>query len=168
MTINADHFVPTDAESIPTGEIAPVAGTTFDLRQPKRIGAEIDSSNQQLQFAGGYDHCWVLNGPVDELKLAARVEDPLSGRVLTVTTTEPGVQFYTGNFLDGSRVGPSGRPYVRRSGLCLETQHLPDSPNHANFPSTELRPGEERRSQTIFTSCPSRWSGSAIACRSTC
>ena len=151
VTINADHFVPTDAESIPTGEIAPVAGTPFDLRQPTRIGADIDAPNQQLQFAGGYDHCWVLNGPVGELKLAARVEDPRSGRVLTVTTTEPGVQFYTGNFLDGSRVGPSGRPYLRRSGLCLETQHLPDSPNHPNFPSTELRPGEERRSQTIFT-----------------
>ena len=151
VTIDADSFVPTDAESIPTGEIAPVAGTPFDLREPTRIGAEIDARNEQLRFAGGYDHCWVLNGPVGELKPAARVEDAQTGRVLTVTTTEPGVQFYTGNFLDGTRVGPSGRPYVRRSGLCLETQHLPDSPNHANFPSTELRPGETRQSETVFT-----------------
>lgn len=156
VTIDADHFVPTDAESIPTGEIAPVAGTPFDLRKPTRIGAKIDAANEQLRFAGGYDHCWVLNGPVGELKRAARVEDAGSGRVLTVMTTEPGVQFYTGNFLDGSRVGPTGRPYVRRSGLCLETQHLPDSPNHANFPSTELRAGETRSSETVvvFTTSP--------------
>ena len=151
VTIDADHYVPTDAASIPTGEIAAVAGTPFDLREPTLIGADIDAKNEQLQFAGGYDHCWVLNGPTGELKPAARVEHPGSGRVLTVTTTEPGIQFYTGNFLDASRVGPSGRPYVRRSGLCLETQHLPDSPNHANFPSTELRPGETRQSETIFT-----------------
>ena len=150
VTIDADYYVPTDAASIPTGEIASVAGTPFDLRKPTLIGADIDAQNEQLQSAGGYDHCWVLNGSTGELRPAARIEDSRSGRVLTVMTTEPGVQFYTGNFLDGSRVGPSGRAYVRRSGLCLETQHFPDSPNHANFPSTELRPGETRQSETIF------------------
>lgn len=151
LTINADRYTPTDAGLIPTGELAPVAGTPFDFRKPTVIGQRINEDNEQLKLAGGYDHNWVLNGPAGAMKLAARVEDPKSGRVLTVTTTQPGVQFYTGNFLDGSIKGPSGQLYVKGAALCLETQHFPDSPNHSSFPTTLLKPGETMHSTTVFT-----------------
>lgn len=151
VTIPADKFTPVDAGLIPTGELAPVEGTPFDFRKPMEIGARIHDNNEQLKLAGGYDFNWVLRGPNGETKTAARVYDPATGRVLTVTTTEPGVQFYTGNFLDGTITGPSGKPYVKNGGLALETQHFPDSPNHANFPSTELKPGAPRHSTTTFT-----------------
>ncbi len=150
IMINADHFTPIDEAMIPTGELRPVDGTPFDFRQPRRIGARIDEPDEQLQRAGGYDHNFVLNGTPDELRLAARLYDPSSGRVLEVSTTEPGMQLYTGNFLDGTIVGKSGVTYARRAGLCLETQHFPDSPNHPHFPSTVLRPGEEFHSVTVF------------------
>jgi aldose 1-epimerase len=151
LTLNADAFTPVNADLIPTGEIKPVAGTPFDFRQPTVIGSRIDADNEQLKVAGGYDHNWVLNGSDGVMKLAAKVSDPKSGRTLTVTTTEPGVQFYTGNFLDSTHIGPSGTPYAKRGALCLETQHFPDSPNQPKFPSTLLKPGETRRSETVFT-----------------
>jgi aldose 1-epimerase len=150
LTLNADHYTPVDSTLIPTGEIAPVAGTPFDFRTPTAIGARIDSANQQLRNGGGYDHNFVLTRTAPGLSLVARVMDPGTGRVLTVTSTEPGVQFYTGNFLDGKITGKGGYVYLRRYGFCLETQHFPDSPNHANFPSTILRPGEQYQSQTVF------------------
>ena len=150
ITIPADSYTPVDAGLIPTG-IEPVAGTPFDFRKPTPIGARIDADNQQLKYGGGYDHNWVLNGPAGALKEAAKVEDPKSGRVLTVTTTEPGVQFYTGNSMPGTHPGKGGASYPKRTGLCLETQHFPDSPNHPAFPSTELKPGHPRHSTTIFT-----------------
>ena len=151
IMIDADRYTPTDAGLIPTGELAPVAGTPFDFRKPTAIGARINAADAQLKMAGGYDHNWVLNGANGTMKLAARVHDPNSGRTLTVTTTEPGVQFYTGNFLDGTLTGPSGQKYVKNAALCLETQHFPDSPNHPDFPSTLLKPGETRHSTTVFT-----------------
>ena len=151
MMINADRYTPTDAGLIPTGELPSVAGTPFDFRKPTPIGERINEENEQLKTAGGYDHNWVLNGPNGTMKLAARVHDPKSGRTLTVTTTEPGVQFYTGNFLDGTITGPGGQSYVKNSALCLETQHFPDSPNHPDFPTTRLNPGETRHSTTVFT-----------------
>ena len=150
IEINADKYTPTDAGLIPTG-VEPVAGTPFDFRKPTEIGKRINDDNQQLKTAGGYDHNWVLNGPNGQLKLAARVHDPKSGRILTVTTTQPGVQFYTGNFLDGTITGPGGQPYPKNAALCLETQHFPDSPNHPNFPTTELKPGQTLHTTTIFT-----------------
>ncbi len=152
VSINADRFVPVGgAGMIPTGELREVKGTPFDLRRPTRIGEGIDADDEQLKLAGGYDHCWVVNGQAGEMREAARVEDPGTGRTLAVLTTEPGVQFYTGNSLDGTNVGKTGRAYVRRSGFCLETEHFPDSPNHPNFPSTVLRPGEIRQSETVFS-----------------
>ncbi len=151
IMINADRFTPTDAGLIPTGQLAPVAGTPFDFLKPTPIGERINADNDQLKMAGGYDHNWVLNGPNGTMKLAARVVDPTSGRTLTVDTTEPGVQFYTGNFLDGSQTGPGGQAYVKNAALCLETQHFPDSPNHPDFPTTLLKPGETRHSTTTFT-----------------
>ena len=150
LTIDADRFAPVDATLIPTGELAPVAGTPFDFRQPTAIGARIDGDDQQLKNGNGYDHSWVLNRTGVGLVHAARVEDPSSGRTLDVSTTEPGVQFYAGNFLDGTITGKGGRVYKRRFGLCLETQHFPDSPNHPDFPSTILRPGERFQSKTVF------------------
>ncbi len=150
LTINADRFTPVDATLIPTGELASVEGTPFDFRKPTAIGARIDQQNPQLQYGPGYDHNWVLNRKGSGPELAARVYDPKSGRTLEVATTEPGVQFYAGNFLDGKIKGKGGHVYGRRTGLCLETQHFPDSPNHANFPSTELRPGQEYRSKTVW------------------
>ena len=159
LTIEADHFTPIDATRIPTGVIAPVAGTPFDFRRPTRIGARIGEDDVQLRHAGGYDHNFVLDrrraervahaGPA--LLHAARVVEPATGRVLDISTTEPGLQFYSGNFLDGTTRGKEGRIYAHRSGLCLETQHFPDSPNQPHFPSTILRPGEEYRSHTVFT-----------------
>jgi aldose 1-epimerase len=149
--LNADKFIPVDKLLIPTGEIKSVAGTPFDFRTPTAVGARIDKDDPQLNNAGGYDHCWVLNGAAGSLELAATVHDPSSGRVMSVHTTEPGVQFYTGNFLDGSITGKYGAVYKKRYGLCLETEHFPDSPNHKNFPSVILNPGEVYTTQTVFT-----------------
>jgi aldose 1-epimerase len=150
VTLDADKYTPVDATLIPTGELAPVAGTPFDFTKPTRIGERIGADHEQLKRGGGYDHNWVVRGKTGDLRPAAKVVDPTSGRVLTVLTTEPGIQFYTGNFLDGSLVGKSGAKYVKRSGFCLETQHFPDSPNHPNFPSTELKPGQTYHSTTEF------------------
>lgn len=151
IEINADRYTPVDAGLIPTGELAPVAGTPLDFRKPEAIGARIDDDNAQLKLAGGYDHNFVLNGKAGTLRTAAIVTDPVSGRKLTVATTEPGVQFYSGNFLDGSLTGYSGVKYQKHGGFCLETQHFPDSPNHSDFPSTLLKPGETMHSTTTFT-----------------
>lgn len=151
LKIDADHFTPVNALLIPTGKLEPVAGTPFDFTKPEAIGARINDNNEQLKFAHGYDDNWVLRGKMGEMHPAAEVYDPQSGRVLNVETTQPGVQFYAGNFLDGTLTGRSGVKYVRRSGLCLETQHFPDSPNHSNFPSTELKPGQTFHSVTTWT-----------------
>ena len=151
LMIDADHYTPVDAGLIPTGELAPVAGTPFDFRKPTAIGARIDTPNEQLKIAGGYDHNFVLNNAGPGLHLAAKAVDPASGRSLTVTTTEPGVQFYSGNFLDGTKTGKFGGKYAIHAGFCLETQHCPDSPNHPKFPSTLLKPGETLHSETVFT-----------------
>jgi aldose 1-epimerase len=148
LTIHADRFTPVDAGLIPSGELRPVAGTPFDFRKPVKIGARIDADDEQLKLGHGYDHNWVLNGR--GLRLAARVQEPATGRILEVLTTQPGVQFYTGNFLDGTIHGKGGKVYARRSGFCLETQHFPDSPNQPTFPSTSLKPGVPFRSTTIF------------------
>ncbi|SRR5712692_5023500 len=150
VTIDADRFTPVDDTLIPTGELAPVGGTPFDFRKPTAVGARIGAEDPQLANGKGYDHNWVLNRSGGGLVRAVRVSDPQSGRTLDVSTTEPGVQFYSGNFLDGTIAGKSGHVYQRRSGLCLETQHFPDSPNHPNFPSTVLRPGERFQSTTVF------------------
>ena len=151
IMLAANRYTPVDKTLIPTGQLAPVAGTPLDFRQPTAIGKRIDADNEQLKIAGGYDHNFVLNGKGTGLHLAARVVDPASGRTLTETTTEPGVQFYSGNFLDGSITGAGGAKYVKHAGFCLETQHFPDSPNHPLFPSTELRPGKTMHSETVFT-----------------
>jgi aldose 1-epimerase len=150
MAIEADRYTPVDSDLIPTGELAPVAGTPFDFRTPTAIGARIDASNPQIANGRGYDHNWVLNRSGSGLQPAAHVFDPVSGRTLDVFTTEPGVQFYTGNFLDGTLTGKGGTVYRRRTGFCLETQHFPDSPNQPAFPSTILEPGREYRTQTVF------------------
>jgi aldose 1-epimerase len=158
LTIDADRYTPVDATLIPTGELAPVEGTPFDFRQPTVIGARIDADNEQIKNGGGYDHNWVLSNAKDSaaegapaLRHAAKLEDPSSGRTLDVSTTEPGLQFYSGNFLDGTLTGKGGRVYQKRAALCLETQHFPDSPNHPDFPSTVLRPGARYESKTVFT-----------------
>jgi aldose 1-epimerase len=151
LMLPADQYTPVDAGLIPTGVLAPVEGTPFDFRKATQIGARVHDNNEQLKIAGGYDHNWVLRGKNGEAKTAARVYDPASGRVLTVTTTEPGVQFYSGNFLDGTHFGKAGESHAKNSGLCLETQHFPDSPNHPSFPTTELKPGETKHSTTTFT-----------------
>jgi aldose 1-epimerase len=150
LTLNADRYTPVDATLIPTGELAPVDGTPFDFRTNTAIGARIDAAHPQIKFGGGYDHNWVLTRQGDGLSLAARVVEPTSGRVLEVRTTEPGVQFYTGNFLDGTITGKGGRVYQKRYGFCLETQHYPDSPNKPSFPSSIVRPGTPLRSKTVF------------------
>jgi aldose 1-epimerase len=150
MTIDADKFVPIDADSIPLGGLAPVAGTPFDFRTPVPIGARIGEAHEQLRHGGGYDHCFVLNKPAPGvLSRAAHVREPRSGRVLELFTQEPGVQFYSGNFLDGSLAG-KGQVYGHRSGFCLEPQHFPDSPNQPAFPNTILRPGEVYASESRF------------------
>jgi aldose 1-epimerase len=151
IMLNSSKYTPVDSGLIPTGELAPVAGTPFDFEKSTVIGARIDQPNDQLKLGGGYDHNWVLNGTNGVEKLAAKVHDPKSGRVLTVMTTEPGVQFYTGNSIGGPLHGKNGSTYVKNSGLCLETQHFPDSPNHPKFPTTELKPGETKHSVTTFT-----------------
>ena len=154
LTINADAITPVDSTLIPTGEIAPVQGTPFDFRTPTAIGARVDQrQNTQIRYGNGYDHNWVLNrggAASGALVFAARVIEPSSGRTMEISTTEPGVQFYSGNFLDGSITGKGGTVYRFRNGLALETQHYPDSPNHPNFPSTILRPGQQYRSRTVF------------------
>jgi aldose 1-epimerase len=151
IEINADRYTPVNATLIPTGELAPVAGTPLDFTKPEVIGARIDADNEQLKRGHGYDFNWVVNGKPGTLRLAAIVTDPVSGRKLTVETTEPGVQFYSGNFLNGAFTGRHGVKYEKHSGLCLETQHFPDSPNHPDFPSTLLRPGETMHSTTTLT-----------------
>jgi aldose 1-epimerase len=153
LKINADYFTPDDENLIPTGELAPVEGTPFDFRMPKAIGEGIRSNDPQIVIGRGFDHNWVLNreSPEDtEMMLAATLRDLPSGRVLEVWTTEPGIQFYAGNFLDGSLYGPSGRAYRQGDALALETQHYPDSPNQPDFPTTVLRPGETYDTTTIF------------------
>ena len=151
LSINADRYVPIDTTLIPTGVLEPVDDSPFDLRTNVAIGAKINTPHPQLTNAKGYDHTFVLNRTGPGLSLAARVVEPVSGRTLEVATTEPGMQLYTGNFLDGSLTGKSGRVYLQRHGFCLETQHFPDSPNQPSFPSTILRPGERYRSQTVYT-----------------
>jgi aldose 1-epimerase len=152
LTLNARAFTPVDAGLIPTGQLAPVAGTPFDFTTPHRIGERIDAPDEQLQLAGGYDHNFVLEPPAvaGGLVRAATVVEPTSGRRLVVETTEPGVQLYTGNFLIGTLVGKEGRRYAHRGGFCLETQHYPDSPNQPDFPSVILRPGRILRSTTVY------------------
>lgn len=141
LTLHALHYLPTNAGLIPTGEIAPVAGTPMDFTQPHAIGERIEADFEALAYGAGYDHCWVIEGP-EGVRPAARLHDPQSGRVMEVLTNQPGVQCYVGNFLDGSVVGKGGVAYPRRSALCLETQHFPDAPNQPDFPSPVLRPGE--------------------------
>ena len=149
VEIRADRYLPVGDTLIPTGELRPVEGTPFDFRKPTAIGARIDAADEQLRFARGYDHTWVLNARPGELALDATVYEPGSGRVLEVLSTQPGLQFYTGNFLDGSITGKGGWVYKLRNGFCMEPQHFPDSPNRPRFPSTVLRPGETYR-QTIL------------------
>jgi aldose 1-epimerase len=151
IMIPADRYTPVDATQIPTGQLVTVVGTPFDFLKPTPIGAHISDSNEQLKISSGYDHNWVLNSTGDGLHLAAKVYDPTNGRTLTVTTTQPGVQFYTGNFLDGRKTGRYGVKYQKNAAFCLETQHFPDSPNHPKFPSTLLKPGETMHSETVFT-----------------
>jgi len=150
LTLMADRTTPVDEGLIPTGELRPVEGTPFDFRTSTPIGARIDAGDEQIKFGGGYDHNFVLNRSGEGLAPAARVYEPTTGRVMEVSTTEPAVQFYTGNFLDGTLTGKGGVTYARRSALCLETQHYPDSPNKPDFPSTTLNPGETYRSTTVY------------------
>ena len=153
LLLNADRFTPVDSELIPTGELQSVAGTPLDFTEAKPIGARINADHPQVTYGQGYDHNFVLNregAEEDDLVLAARVYEPESGRVMTVYTTEPGVQFYSGNFLDGSLIGKSGAAYERRYGFALETQHFPNSPNEPSFPSTILRPGETYHTRTVY------------------
>lgn len=150
VSINADRFLPVDSTLIPTGELRSVEGTPFDFTAPKLIGKEINAENQQLTYGLGYDHCWVINEDDKEMTLAASVFEPVSGRAFDVLTTEPGIQFYSGNFLDGTITGKKGTVYKKRTGLCLETQHFPDSPNQNNFPSVTLNPGEVYQTKTLM------------------
>jgi aldose 1-epimerase len=150
LELNAARFTPTDAGSIPTGELKSVAGTPFDFLTATPIGARINDDDEQLKFGNGYDHNFVIDGRMGRMRRAAAVTEPTSGRVMEVWTTEPGVQLYTGNFLDGTLTGKSGKPYQRRSGFCLETQHYPDSPNKPNFPTTTLKKGATFKSTTIY------------------
>jgi aldose 1-epimerase len=158
VEIPASYFTPVDATLIPTGELRSVAGSPFDFRTPTAIGARIEANDEELHFGHGYDHNWIIDPdarapaarPIDHVRLDARVYEPDTGRVLEVLSTQPGLQFYSGNFLDGSITGKSGRVYERRAGFCLEPQHFPDSPNHANFPSTVLKPGTVYRSRIEY------------------
>ncbi len=154
LTLDASAYTPVDSTLIPTGQITAVAGTPFDFRSPTVIGARIEQPNKQLRFGKGYDHNWVLDRPAGggtALVRAAGLVDSTSGRTLEISTSEPGIQFYSGNFLDGTITGKHGVVYGHRAALCLETQHFPDSPNHPNFPSTILRPGETYHSRTVFS-----------------
>jgi len=150
LLLYADRFTPVDKNLIPTGEFRPVKGTPLDFTSPTKIGARIDDNYEQLVLGHGYDHNFVINHKGTGLELAGRVYEPTSGRVMEVSTTQPGVQFYTGNFLDGTVTGKQGHVYKRRYGFCLETQHFPDSPNHPDFPLTILKPGETLHSKTVF------------------
>lgn len=150
IEINADQYIPTDDTNIPLGPLADVAGTPFDLRAPVAIGAGINKEDEQIKFGFGYDHTFVINRESGGLVLAAEVYEPTTGRMMEVLTTEPGVQFYTGNHLDGSLTGKDGVTFQRRTGFCLETQHYPDSPNQPDYPSTVLRPGQTYRSTTAY------------------
>ncbi len=151
VSINADNFIPVDETLIPIGEVRSVKGTVFDFTKPVAIGAGInDPKDEQIKLGGGYDHCWVINGAKDSLRLAATAYEPTSGRFMEVFTTEPAVQFYTGNFLKGDITGKNGVVYSKRSGFCFETEHYPDSPNQPSFPSVVLRPGETYKTKTIY------------------
>ncbi len=150
LTLHADRFTPINEGLIPTGELQAVSDTPMDFRTPRIIGERIEQGDRQLVFGGGYDLNWVLNDSDEGLRTAATVLESGSGRLMEVDTTEPGVQFYTGNFLDGSHIGKGGKVYQHRSGFCLETQHFPNSPNQRNFPSTVLKPGETYQSTTVF------------------
>jgi aldose 1-epimerase len=150
LTIDADRYTPVDSTLIPTGALASVANTPFDFRRPTAIGARIEKNDPQLMYGKGYDHNFVLNRTGPGLQHAVRVLDPKTGRTLEISTTEPGLQFYSGNFLDGTITGKARHVYAHRSALVLETQHFPDSPNHPAFPSTILRPGKDYRSRTVF------------------
>jgi aldose 1-epimerase len=151
LTLYASRFTPVDAGLIPTGELKSVDGTPFDFRKPTAVGARINADDPQLHLGHGYDHNWVLDRKGANLEEAAELYDPVSGRVLKVLTDQPGIQFYSGNFLDGSIEGKSGTPYKPHAGLCLETQHFPDSPNHPDFPSTELKAGQRYHTVTVFS-----------------
>jgi aldose 1-epimerase len=150
LTIHADGYTASDAEFLPTGKIVPVEGTPLDFRKPTAVGARIGDKYEQLILSKGYDQNYVLDGAAGHLRKVARVYEPANGRVMTVSTTQPGMQLYSGNFLDGTITGKRGHIYKKHYGLCLETQHFPDSPNHANFPFTELKPGETFHSVTIY------------------
>ena len=150
LLLNADAFTPVDGTLIPTGELRPVAGTVMDFRTATPIGARINADDAQLKFGGGYDHNWIVNGEPGVLRLAARVYEPASGRVMEVHTTEPAIQFYAGNMMPPALPGKDGRVYVRRGGFCLETQHYPDSPNKPEFPSTTLEPGQTYQTTTVY------------------
>ncbi|WP_100610099.1 aldose epimerase family protein [Confluentibacter lentus] len=150
ITINSDKLVPVDATLIPTGQLTDVTNTPFDFRQAKTIGKDIGVKDEQLKRGGGYDHCWVLNNQNEGMRLAATAYDPTSGRLLEIATDEPGIQLYTGNFLDGTLPSKQGGTYAHRTGFCLETQHYPDSPNQKDFPSVVLSPGENYMSKTTF------------------
>jgi aldose 1-epimerase len=150
LMLASDHFTPVDKGLIPTGELRAVDGTPFDFTKAKKIGTHIDADDEQIKFGGGYDHNFVIRRPPGMMRTVARVTEPTSGRVMEVTTTEPGVQFYTGNFLDGTIVGRGGKTYGKRAGFCLETQHFPDSPNQPKFPSTVLRPGQTYKTTTQY------------------
>jgi aldose 1-epimerase len=150
LMLNADRFTPIDSTLIPTSELRSVQGTPLDFRQPTVIGARIHQEDEQLRFGGGYDHNWVINGVAGQLRLAAVLSELTTGRRLEVHTTQPGMQFYSGNMLPASLPGKGGQVYTRRSGLCLETQHFPDSPNQPNFPSTTLEPGQRYAQTTVF------------------
>lgn len=150
LTLHASRFTPVDAGLIPTGELKAVQSTPFDFREAKTIGSRINENDEQLHLGHGYDHNWVLDHPKEKLAEAAELYDPSTGRVLKVLTDQPGIQFYSGNFLDGSIKGNGGRPYELHAALCLETQHFPDSPNHPDFPTTELSPGQRYHTVTVF------------------
>ena len=150
LLLNADRITPVSATLLPTGELRHVAGTPFDFRQPAPIGAGINSDDIQLTYGKGYDHNWVLNNPDGSLNLAARVIEPTTGRILEAYTTEPGLQLYTGNYLDGSSIGKGGVAYQQYAGFALEAQHFPDSPNHSNFPTTVINPGDTYSQTTIY------------------
>jgi aldose 1-epimerase len=150
LTFQASRFTPVNVGLIPTGELRSVKETPFDFTTPHRIGQRVNADDEQIKFGGGYDHNWVLDNQSGKLALAATVHEPSTGRVIEVLTTEPGLQFYCGNFLDGKLTGKSGKPYHFRNGFCLETQHYPDSPNQPTFPNTILRPGKTWQSTTVY------------------
>ena len=150
VTMSADKFTPVDSTLIPTGELRPVEGTPFDFRKATSIGARINQDDEQLKFGKGYDHNWVFSKPTGQLTVLARVTEPTSGRILEVLSTEPGLQFYSGNFLDGTITGKGGWTYQFRNGFCMEPQHFPDSPNKPEFPSVVLRPGQTYRNTIVY------------------